>query len=398
MKNQVKLGRYFCYARLIVFIVLCGPRLAIAQLDALPIRNESAVLLKSKILSEDRTLWIHLPDNYNTTTDTYPVLYLLDGEGHFSYASQMVSFLSGYDRNRTPDMIVVAIVNVDRGRDFTPIYTKRTDGSPDPTKVVPSEGAGRFLSYIADEVLPYIDTHYRVQPYRILAGHSLGGLFALYAKQTRPDLFPATILTSPAIVGVHDRMINNISSFLTGPHLHNGKLFFSIGNENTQSVDLLASKLKQSAPGWFDWNYKRYKDENHFSVPYKSLFDGLKFIYKDWFLDYYGSSSITYQDIVRHFNTLSAEFGYKINPTEDFFNNCGYNQLRSGHSENAIAIFVENVKNNPRSYNAYDSLAEAYMKSGDTVRAIANYKKSIKLNPNNDNGKEMLKELEGGNK
>jgi len=112
-------------------------------------------------------------------------------------------------------MIVVAIVNVDRGRDFTPIYAKRTDDSPDSNKVVPSEGAGKFLRYIADEVLPYIDTHYRVQPYRILAGHSLGGLFALYAKETRLNLFPATILTSPAIFGVHDRIINNISPFLT---------------------------------------------------------------------------------------------------------------------------------------------------------------------------------------
>jgi len=156
-------------------------------------------------------------------------------------------------------------------------------------------------------------------------------------------------------------------------------------------VDLLASNLKQSAPGWFNWSYKRYEDENHFSVPYKSLFDGLKFIYNDWFIDYYGTSSITFQDIVRHFNTLSAEFGYKINPTEDFLNNCGYNQLRSGHLENAIAIFVENVKNYPRSYNTYDSLAEAYMKSDSRKSAISNYKKSIELNPNNDKGKKCSK-------
>ncbi len=398
MNMQVKFGRYLFYARLIIFVAFCVPRLAIAQLDSLPNRNETAVLLKSRILSEDRSIWVHLPANYNNTTDTYPVMYLLDGEGNFNYASEMVNFLAGYDRNRIPDMIVVAIVNVNRGRDFTPIYLKNADGSSDTNKVISTEGAGKFLKYITDEVLPYIDTHYRVQPYRILAGHSLGGLFALYAKETKPELFPATILISPAISVVHDHMINNISSFLTGSHLHNGKLFFSIGNENTQKVDLLAVKLKQSAPIWFNWYYKEYEDENHFSVPYKSLFDGLKFIYKDWFIDYYGNSSLSYQDIVRHFNTLSVEFGYEINPTEDFLNNCGYNQLRSGHLGNATEIFVENVKKHPKSSNAYDSLAEAYMKSGSTALAILNYKRSIELNPNNNNGKEMLQKLEGANK
>ena len=369
-----------------------------AQIDSLPIHNEKAILLHSKVMSEERTLWIHLPANYTSTSNSYPVLYVLDAGNHFNYASEAVGFLAGYDRNRMPEMNVIGIVNVDRGRDFTPVYLKNAKGALDSSKTTSNAGAGRFLRYIADEVIPYVDTHYRVQPYRVLTGHSLGGLFALYAKEQMPNLFPAMILTSPAINGINDRMLSNIHSFIKVSHPNNGKLFIAIGNENTQKVDSLTSGLKQFSPTWLNWAYKKYDDENHFSAPYKSLFDGLKFIYKDWFIDYYGNTRISYQEILRHFKILSDEFGYNITATEDFVNNCGYNQLNAGHIENAIGLFVENAKAHPNSYNAYDSLGEAYMKSGNTSLAIFNYKKSIKLNPHNEDGKKMLEKLIKGKK
>ncbi|RZM06949.1 MAG: hypothetical protein EOO88_52570, partial [Pedobacter sp.] len=139
---------------------LLMPVIANAQLDPLHVRTDTAVLLRSKVLSEDRTLWIHLPADYNSGKNTYPVLYLLDGEGHFDYATQLVTFLSSYDRNRIPDMIVVGIVNVDRGRDFTPVYSKSA-GNRGLSNATDTAGAGRFLHYIKKEVIPYIDTHYR---------------------------------------------------------------------------------------------------------------------------------------------------------------------------------------------------------------------------------------------
>ncbi|HTE01971.1 MAG TPA: alpha/beta hydrolase-fold protein [Mucilaginibacter sp.] len=386
-----------CYLHFAILLFILIPNLSVAQMDSLPGHNDKAVLLHSKIMGEDRTLWIHLPDDYHTTSNTYPVLYLLDGEGHFSYASEMVRFLSGYDRNRIPAMIVVGIVNVDRGRDFTPIHPQK-NGMTDSSAVVPSAGAGRFLRYIEQEVLPYVDAHYRVQPYRVLAGHSLGGLFAFYAKEAKPDLFPATILISPAINGVNDRMLAEFGPFLKQTRAANQKLFIGIGHEGTDKVDSITAQLKQIAPKWMGWDYRKYDEENHFSVPYKTLFDGLKFIYKDWFIDFYGNEGRSYQDIDAHFKQLSAEFGYPIHPGEVFLNSCGYNQLRANHLQNAIGIFAENVRQHPDSFNAYDSLGEAYMKSGNTALAILNYKKSLELNPHNDSGREMLKKLEANEK
>jgi predicted alpha/beta superfamily hydrolase len=386
----------FCYCRfgvLLSVLLLAVSLRSNAQTDPLPIRNDTAVCYNSAIMGEQRTLWIHLPPDYYTTTNTYPVLYLLDGDSHFDYGARTADFLAGYDRNRTPAMIVVGVVNVSRGRDFTPVYAKKADGSPDSSQIVQDAGAGRFLRYLEGEVVPYLDKKYRVQPYRILGAHSLGGLFALYAKETRPLLFPGMILTSPVI---SDQQLGNLKAFLTGSHPHNGKLFFSIGNENTVKVNALAAGLKREAPEWFDWSNRKYDDENHFTAPFKTLFDGLKFIYRDWFIDYYGNENLTLTDIEKRFEKLSAEFGYPIKPNEEFLNNCGYNQLRLKHIGNAIAIFTENVKLHPKSFNAYDSLGEAYMNAGNKELAIRNYKKSIALNPNNVDGKQMLEKLQGG--
>ncbi|QTE39659.1 alpha/beta hydrolase-fold protein [Mucilaginibacter gossypii] len=382
-----------CYCLLLSLpsLLFFNPQVAYAQDDPLPARNDTAIHFKSKVMAETRTLWIHVPDDYYTSNNDYPVFYVLDGDSHFNYLARTTDFLSGYDRNRTPKMIVVGVVNIDRGRDFTPVYLKKQDGNRDSSKIMPDTGAGRFLRYLQQEVVPYIDKNYRVQPYRILAAHSLGGLFALYAKETDPLLFPGMILSSPVTT---DRLLANLARFLNFNHPYNGKMFVGIGNENTSKVDLLVANLKRQAPVWFNWANQYYPDENHFTAPYKTVFDGLKFIYWDWFIDYYENDNLTMPAIDARFQKLSDEFGYKMTPSEEFLNNCGYYQLRLNHIKNAVSIFSENVKKHPASFNAYDSLGEAYMHLGDKPNAIRYYKKSLELNPQNSNGRQMLEKLE----
>ncbi|RYE27552.1 MAG: tetratricopeptide repeat protein, partial [Sphingobacteriaceae bacterium] len=152
-------------------------------------------------------------------------------------------------------------------------------------------------------------------------------------------------------------------------------------------------QLRLYAPKAIDWDFKKYEDENHFSVTYKSMFDALKFIYKDWFVDNYDTTRMSYKEIRLHFDKLSKEFGYTIKPGEDFINNAGYKQLRSGNVDAAIEIFKYNVMSFPNSSNVYDSMGEAYLIKGEKELAIKNYEKSISLNPNNEEGKEVLRKL-----
>lgn len=71
----------------------------------------------------------------------------------------------------------------------------------------------------------------------------------------------------------------------------------------------------------------------------------------------------------------------------------GYTLLKAGKVEEAIEIFSVNVKLYPESWNAHDSLGEAYAAAGKKQPAIEHYEKSLKLNPKNENGKTALAKL-----
>lgn len=386
MKRGIKIFNIFISG---LFFILFSKNVSGQTIDSIPAANQQQILLHSRAINEDRTIWVHTPPEYTTSTDTYPVLYLLDGGTHFKYVSEMVDFLSDFETNYISKMIVVAIPNTDRGRDFTPVFDSKENG------------AEKFLSFLKDELVPYIGTTYRTQPYRILEAHSLCGLFGIYANEAAPNLFQASIIISPALTGdilAGDKnkvkVMTDFTSYLKQNNQLSGKMFITLGNEETQAVDLLTQRLKTFASKSFQWSYKKYNEENHFSVPYKSMYDGLKFIYAKWHMEVFlNSKKISYNDIKIHYKKISKEFGYTINPTEDFMNSCGYQELRSNHIEEAIEIFKQNIIAHPNSFNVYDSMGEVYMITGQKALAIENYEKSIFLNPNNENGKTMLKKL-----
>jgi len=80
--------------------------------------------------------------------------------------------------------------------------------------------------------------------------------------------------------------------------------------------------------------------------------------------------------------------------SEGQINNLGYYFFRRGRTQEAIETFKLYVKMYPKSWNAYDSLGEAYLKAGNKSLAIQNYQKSIKLNPKNTQGMKVLQRIQ----
>lgn len=79
--------------------------------------------------------------------------------------------------------------------------------------------------------------------------------------------------------------------------------------------------------------------------------------------------------------------------SERELNQFGYDLLGANKIDEALAVFKLNIQEFPKSWNVYDSYAEALMVKGENEEAIENYKKSIELNPNNTAGVEQLKKL-----
>ena len=131
-------------------IVTMGAR---AQSGTNPVVAGEVAHFRSRVLGEERTLFISKPGGYEDGADRYPVLYLLDGETHFRFASGIVEFLGANDR--IPKMLVVAIASgnpAQRTRDLTPPSSAEIDNRFAPG----NGGADAFLSFLAGELIPFV--------------------------------------------------------------------------------------------------------------------------------------------------------------------------------------------------------------------------------------------------
>ena len=79
-------------------------------------------------------------------------------------------------------------------------------------------------------------------------------------------------------------MLNKTEDFLSGnPKLHN-RLYLALANEGQQmGVDSLAQILKKYCPKELVWKFDPYPEEVHETVNYKGLYDGMKFVFADWY-------------------------------------------------------------------------------------------------------------------
>ena len=354
--------------------------------------------LRSAVLDEERTLQISLPDRYARSSERYPVVYVLDGEGQFAQAVGAVRFLGKV--NKMPPAIVVGIPNTNRNRDLSPATSR-----PEDLKKLPGGGgAERFLAFLTEELTPYIDANYRTWPFRILFGHSGAGLFVVHAFLNRPRAFGAYIASSPSLFWNDNGETRSAEKVLAADPARRGILFLSRGDETELMARNLApfvKVLRHRASRGLRWAFRIFDQDSHESSPHRALYDGLEFVYPGWRFDFtflYEAASpkkaaFTAGVLVEHYRKLSAAYGYDCRPTEPYYNGVGYDLLRGGSVAPAIELFKANVLFYPDSANAYDSLAEGYLAAGDKVRAVENYEKSLALNPKNTNAAERLNRL-----
>ena len=335
------------------------------------------IQLPSKVMGEERTLYVSLPPSYARTTRSYPVLYLTDAEAQFEHTSATARFLA-----RTgvmPEAIVVGVTNTDRTRDLSP--------SHDPNSPT-SGGADRFLDFFEKELIPFVESGYRTAPFRIFAGHSAGGLFALHSMRARPGLFQAVIAVSPWLVWDERKELKLLTPFLSGDGVKTRALFFTLGNEGAELKDglvQLSSALGRSKSKGLRWGSAIYPDENHGSVVLRSHYAALRMIFDGWALPVDPETERivgTLDEVKKRYSDLSERLGWTIKPPEVAVNRLGYQAL-ARNIPVAISFFRYNAATYPDSANVYDSLGEALEKSGALEDALQSYQKAESLGVKN---------------
>ena len=308
----------------------------------------------SKILGEKRKINIQLPARMNQF-DNYPVIYLLDGEAHTQMVAGQVQYLSE-SYKIIPNVIVVAIQNTDRMRDLTP--------SKD-TNVKNSGGGEKFIQFIKQELMPYVDSNYHPAPYNILSGHSLGALMAIYCLVNHPDYFNAYIAISPSFQWDKKSLLLEAAQKLNSNNLQNKILFFSDANEDSafhqNQIEFEKILLQKNINGL---KHKRafYPEETHISEPVKAFYDGIRWIYPNWHLNYNNSAfrkTMSAKIIKDHYQQLTTTYRYNIIPLHDeIIQIAKFLRNDPKRINDAIDLLQWNLKNYPSSDVAKQLLSE----------------------------------------
>lgn len=251
-------------------------------LPKVPLAGSQLRTLKSTSTGRDYDIYVHIPGSYDKDKGAkYPVIYILDGQWDFKL---MDSILGGlvYDKF-VPEMILVGITysgeNADynslRAMDLTPAATADVKGSGD---------APKFLKFIKSELIPFVETNYRVDSSRrVLQGSSYAGLFTLYALFSDPGLFSHYMSASPAVPYADCYLCKQEAEFARSHSELPVKLYLAVGGSEglTSSVEQFMQIVRSHHYKGLKLETRVIEGERHASNKPELFNRGLRFLFSD---------------------------------------------------------------------------------------------------------------------
>ncbi|QJD94970.1 alpha/beta hydrolase [Mucilaginibacter robiniae] len=388
-KTLVKIS--FC---LFALLLVCG--YAQAQ-DNSPFNTGFEETIPSKILGQQRKIWIHIPKSNGGTKvkgrGNYAVVYVLDGSENFNTVVTITEHME--ESSLCPPMIVVGIVPVERLSELT------TSTDKELPEVV---GNGdKFMAFVEKELIPYIDANYPTTTYKTLIGHSLGGLTVINTLLHHPNSFNAYVSLEASLWWNNKKSVEEAKAILPNQNYHGKTLFIAMANRMERGMDTLSVQkdtsgstelirsnlelikiLNNNKKNQLRYSYKFYEDDNHPSVRLIGEYDALGFVFAFYKLKIYDSElnnpNFKLDSVLAaHYKKVSEQMGYVVKPGESQVNRLGYQMLGTKQYKKAENLFKLNIANNPSSGNCYDSLGDLYLATGNKTKAIETFKKALTL-------------------
>lgn len=336
--------------------------------SAIPLATR--VELDSEVLDQRRTIEIAVPEGYEEGDATYPVLYVLDGMQNLRHVAGSAEVLAR--TGQIPPLIVVGIESDNRMRDFTPSAV---------ADVPYSGGAPAFLEFLRREVIPYVEAHYRTHPFRILEGHSLGGLFAAYTMMEQPDVFDAHVVMSPSLWWNGEEMTERAKSFFAAPQ-HPLSAFFGIGTEDglgmRNELGRFVDVLEQDRPAGIQWAHREFEDEGHMSAPLLVNYFGLKFIFGEMALPETLRESYDDAGFRAHEARIVEKYGTGARQSNETYVTLGLKLMEEEDYAGAVTVFERNAEAYPIFPPNYAWLADAYEANGQLSEALDRYRQALR--------------------
>lgn len=192
---------------------------------------------------EDRRIHLYLPDNYDSTDERYPVLYMFDGhnlyfdsDATYGKSLGLKEFLDWWGKKLIVVGIECSSEDLQRVHEYCPYHIE---------SAIYGDVKGRgdaTVAWIVNDLKPYIDKTYRTYPFReatAIAGYSMGGMLTLYTVLHYNDVFSKAAVISPSVVPAMEPFRKEVQGKLSP----DTRIFFSWGTaEYAQSYNELVAK------------------------------------------------------------------------------------------------------------------------------------------------------------
>ncbi len=359
-------------------LLVAAPAVSQEARDGEPVPIGTFKQLHSDVLDEDRLLLVCLPRDYEESLMSYPVLFVLYGDqvrGYFAEAVHIVDRLS--EEGSIPKMIIVGVANVDRYRDLSPVGRQGR-----------SSGIEPFFRFVAEELVPFLESEYRTKDYRVLMGPQAGAAFGLYALAKRQGLFDAFVIENPfRSAPVHDvltaMMEELVDEGLASPaFLHitcpdsEGRVDKTVEVEYVRRFQkMIADKSPRGLTLITD-----YIENNEDFLPPLKLKEGLRDLFREYrFPDRREVQGLA--DIRAHYAALSERLGFEVDVPERTLASKADDLSARGAVDSAMEVLDYLIEVYPASVDGYWRLANLHRERGNRETAIDYYRKCLEIIP-----------------
>ena len=361
----------------ILFTIICSYFLinnSFAQLASSDIIIGTNHTINSSILNQDRIIQIYLPDSYKDTSNSYPVLYILDGQWYFSSGVAIHKALR--TPGTIPEMIVIGIENSNPLR-----------------RTLFGDESEKFTRFLKEEVVHFIDSNYRTTQDRVIFGWEDAAYYVSELIFKEPDLFTGAIISDGGYASE-----NLVEGFSSDKEVY---LFMANSRKDIYTIDsseAFSEILKKKDPKHLLWKYDLFNDEEHETLPHLAIYKGLQYYYYNFgspvfesipqFVEVGGMSYLS-----TYFIERAERFGGDGKIDDDTKNTLIWLAFHRNNFEyfHFFMTEFEEVLSTKRYASAYwqNRLALFYLDHEDYNNAIKYFENGIEKYPNTDFQKSM---------
>ena len=351
-------------------------------------------IVKDSVLSRKmdkyRDLTISVPASYGKDSKkTYPLLVLLDGDYLFDAFNGALSYGNYWDD--LPETIIVGLHQNGNSERYDDCKIDESTGLP--------EGKGeKFFEFIGGELLPYIQSKYRVGNFKIIAGHDVtAGFMNLFLYKDQP-LFNAYISLSPELATeMESRIADRLSA-------QKETIFYYLSSADgdikkmRENIALLDTNIKSVSNSNLNYRFDEIKGASHYSLVLYSIpnalyqfFASYKPISTDEFQQKIVKLESGYVDYLKNkYEVLEKTIGIKMPIRVNDFKAIEAAILKNKAYNEFEQLAQLSSKSYPKAMLSEYHMARYYEFNGDMKRAVKSYQNAFSLEPIGDLTKDMM--------